>query len=182
MMAADMKRMIAEATRTLLMDKQVKKLTVKDIVDECHITRQTFYYHFEDIPGLLRWIMEQGTEKTMRELRKQDGAEAELRYFFLMSINAMPYFQKSMQSNYGAELEALIKQQFYRMFEQIVEERGLYQDCSQFELKLILRYHSQAILGLLKDWTDEDSKNLDRIVHEIFLLTTGGITPYSHSV
>lgn len=41
-MPADMKRQIAEATRTLLMDRRVKKLTVKDIVEECHITRQRF--------------------------------------------------------------------------------------------------------------------------------------------
>ena len=38
-MAVDMKQMIAEATRTLLIDKHVKKLTVKDIVEQCHITR-----------------------------------------------------------------------------------------------------------------------------------------------
>ena len=177
-MAVDMKQMIAEATRTLLIDKHVKKLTVKDIVEQCHITRKSFYYHFEDIPGLLRWIVEQGMEQAMQELRKQDDWEAELRYFFLVAINARPYFQKSLQSNYGAELEMLMKTQFYRMFEQLVAERGLYQDRSQFELKLILRYHSLAILGILKDWTDEDNKNLDRIVHEVFLLMTGSITPF----
>ena len=54
-MAIDMKRVIAEAAMTLLVDKKVKKLTVKDIVEECHITRQSFYYHFEDIPNLLQW-------------------------------------------------------------------------------------------------------------------------------
>ena len=117
-------------------------------------------------------------EQAMQELRKQDDWEAELRYFFLVAINARPYFQKSLQSNYGAELEMLMKTQFYRMFEQLVAERGLYQDRSQFELKLILRYHSLAILGILKDWTEEDNKNLDRIVHEVFLLMTGSITPF----
>lgn len=45
---------MAEAVKRLLMQKKVKKLTVKDIVDECSITRQTFYYHFEDIPDLLK--------------------------------------------------------------------------------------------------------------------------------
>lgn len=41
-----MKELIAEAARTLLMDRHVKKLTVKDIVEQCHITRQAFYYHY----------------------------------------------------------------------------------------------------------------------------------------
>ena len=48
-----MKKTIAEAASNLLFEKKVKKLTVKDIVEECHITRQAFYYHFEDIPDLI---------------------------------------------------------------------------------------------------------------------------------
>ena len=64
-MAADMKQTIAQAAKTLLMEKNVKKLTVKDIVEECQITRQAFYYHFEDIPDLFRWMLERDTARTM---------------------------------------------------------------------------------------------------------------------
>lgn len=53
-MPAEMKALIAEAVLTLLMERKIKKLTVKDIVEQCHITRQAFYYHFEDIPDLFR--------------------------------------------------------------------------------------------------------------------------------
>ena len=56
-MPVDMKEIIADAVEKLLFDKKVKRLTVKDIVAECNITRQAFYYHFEDIPELLRWIL-----------------------------------------------------------------------------------------------------------------------------
>ena len=52
-MAIDMKKTIAEAASNILFEKKVKKLTVKDIVEECHITRQAFYYQFEDIPDLI---------------------------------------------------------------------------------------------------------------------------------
>lgn len=48
--------LIVQAVERLLMQKKVKKLTVKDIVEECGITRQTFYYHFRDIPDLLKWV------------------------------------------------------------------------------------------------------------------------------
>lgn len=56
-MIYDTKDMIARAVETLLLEKKVKKLTVKDIVNECQITRQTFYYHFTDIPDLVRWVV-----------------------------------------------------------------------------------------------------------------------------
>ena len=41
-MPMDMKEIIAEAAKKLLMEQNAKKLTVKDIVEECQITRQPF--------------------------------------------------------------------------------------------------------------------------------------------
>ena len=61
----------------------------------------------------------------------------------------------------------------YELFESIVEEKNLYQNYSRQELKLILRYHSHAIFGIFQDWTPEDTKNLDMIVHEVYLIMMG---------
>ena len=49
-MPGDMKETIAKAAIKLLSQNHVKKLTGKDIVEQCHITRQRYYYHFEAIP------------------------------------------------------------------------------------------------------------------------------------
>lgn len=38
------------------------------------------------------------------------------------------------------------------------------------DLKLVMRYHSQAVLGLLKNWTEADSGDLDHIVHIVHQL------------
>ena len=176
-MAADMKQTIAQAAKTLLMEKNVKKLTVKDIVEECQITRQAFYYHFEDIPDLFRWMLERDTERTMLEAQSLKSGEQRLRYLFTMAINALPYMKKGMESNYRDELEKFLTQYIQRLFERVCDEEGLYQDCTRFEVKLILRYHSQAILGLLWGWTDADTKNLDQIVHVEYRLMTEGISP-----
>ena len=176
-MAADMKQTIAQAAKTLLMEKNVKRLTVKDIVEECQITRQAFYYHFEDIPDLFRWMLKRDTERTMLEAQSLKSGEQRLRYLFTMAINALPYMKKGMESNYRDELEKFLTQYIQRLFERVCDEEGLYQDCTRFEVKLILRYHSQAILGLLWGWTDADTKNLDQIVHVVYRLMTEGISP-----
>lgn len=63
-MPDDRKELIAAAARRLLLRRDGKKLTVTDIVNECHITRQTFYYHFEDIPDLLLWMMKRNLKRS----------------------------------------------------------------------------------------------------------------------
>lgn len=173
----DMKEIITEAARELVLEKKVKKLTVKDIVEECQITRQAFYYHFEGIPDMIQWSIKQGTRRLLEACKEQGGAEAALKYLFVFAINAIPEVRKGIESNYGKELEQTLMQGTYQLFESIVEEENLYQNYSRQELKLILRYHSHAIFGILQDWTPEDTKNLDMIVHEVYLIMMGKNAP-----
>ena len=176
-MPTDMKETIAEAAKRLLMEKHVKKLTVKDIVEECQITRQAFYYHFEDIPDLFRWVLEKISRQFIRKVQESRDDEEMLKYFFLMSINAVPYVRKGLQGSYREELEQLLRQNIRRLFERTIEEKQLYQQYSHSEVKLFLRYHSQAVMGILREWTEEDTRNLDQIVHNIYLLIQGKISP-----
>lgn len=180
-MAADMKELIAQATNTLLVEKHVKKLTVKDIVEQCHITRQAFYYHFQDIPELLKWMIEQYTEQMFQEVLSKGNGEEGLRCFFVMAINAIPYVERGMDSNYGPELERLLRHYIRRFFIMASERQNFYPECTRSEIKIIVRYHSQAIMGLLQEWTDEDTEQLDQIVHTVYRLTMEGIPPLGKS-
>lgn len=40
------RKAIMKCTLELAEKKSLKKITIKDIADECGITRSTFYYHF----------------------------------------------------------------------------------------------------------------------------------------
>ncbi|WP_394980309.1 TetR/AcrR family transcriptional regulator [Candidatus Allofournierella excrementavium] len=176
-MPANMKNLIAEAAKTLLIQRHVKKLTVTDIVEECHITRQTFYYHFDDIPDLLRWMADEYFEQVMTEVFAQKNGELGLRCFFVMAINIAPYVEHGMKSNYGDELKRTLRQCFQRYFTRAFEEKDLCPACTRAQLKIIMRYHSQAILGLLEDWTEEDTEQLDQIVHTIYRIMTADVFP-----
>lgn len=41
----------------LLEERPLRDITVKDIVQDCGVNRNTFYYHFKDIPALLEEII-----------------------------------------------------------------------------------------------------------------------------
>ena len=176
-MAVETKELIVEAVKRLLMQKKVKKLTVKDIVDECNITRQAFYYHFEDIPDLLKWVLERNTDRLVEETPTQGNAENGLHYLFLLALNARPYVEHSLQTNYRDEIERMVEDHLFTFFLRVVEKCGLYAQCSHADLKLVMRYHSQAVLGFLKNWTEDDSNDLDHIVHIVHQLVVGEISP-----
>ena len=47
------KKAIKETFIELLDERPLNKITVKDIVEACGINRNSFYYHFEDLPALV---------------------------------------------------------------------------------------------------------------------------------
>lgn len=53
------KQALADSLKQLLTKKSFSKITVTEIVENCGYNRKTFYYHFEDIYSLLRWMLEQ---------------------------------------------------------------------------------------------------------------------------
>ena len=57
-MASSTKEALGNALKKMLSVKPIDKITVKDLVEECGVNRQTFYYHFQDIYDLLRFFLE----------------------------------------------------------------------------------------------------------------------------
>ena len=51
----------------LLNQRPLREITVKDIVQDCGVNRNSFYYHFRDIPSLLHEIVEEHAERIIRE-------------------------------------------------------------------------------------------------------------------
>ncbi len=172
-MPVDIEALIARSAITLLTEHPSKKLTVKDIVEKCRITRQTFYYHFEDIPDLLRWTLSRGTEQTIRSCLAQKDMESGLRYFFVVALNIKSVTEQGLRSGYREEIEQLMYEQLFHFLELASEEFSISCAGSYTQQKLLLRYHSLAILGLLHNWKLSDTRQMDELIHNLTLILSG---------
>lgn len=78
------KSLIKKTFKEILTHKTLEKITVKEISEKCHINRQTFYYHFEDILDLTRYLYEQEAIILFSNLNKdqtwKDGVDLLLDY------------------------------------------------------------------------------------------------------
>ena len=62
-MANFTKKAIQESFLKLLTERPLSQITIKDIVADCGINRNTFYYYFEDIPKLIESMVEEDAER-----------------------------------------------------------------------------------------------------------------------
>lgn len=50
------KRKIADCVKQLMRKKEIRKITIQDIMNGTNMSRQSFYYHFKDIYDVLEWV------------------------------------------------------------------------------------------------------------------------------
>ena len=75
-MASFTRKSIMDAFIRLLDERPLNKITVKDIVESCGINRNTFYYHFTDIPALVEEIVKEEADGIMRSSQGITSLEA----------------------------------------------------------------------------------------------------------
>lgn len=59
------KRMLANSLKRKMAEKPISKISVRELIDDCNLNRKTFYYHFEDIFALLKWVLEDEALETV---------------------------------------------------------------------------------------------------------------------
>ena len=65
-MASFTRAAIKEAFLKLLNQRPLNQITIKDIVEDCGINRNSFYYHFEDLPALVEEIVGEHLQALIR--------------------------------------------------------------------------------------------------------------------
>ena len=145
------KRAITESFR-LLAVKPLDKITVRDIVEDCGLTRNTFYYHYEDIYDLLSDVLESEIERALSV--PAGGASWETMLLDMLSfLIASPQigrhiFQSKCQDAMRVYLSKVISELSDRYIEQNVRDL----DYSQQDRKLICDICCHALYGLLEEW------------------------------
>ena len=61
------KEIIKDTFWEILEEKTYNKITVQDIVNRCRVNRNTFYYHFQDIPTLMTDSIEDWMEEVIQK-------------------------------------------------------------------------------------------------------------------
>jgi AcrR family transcriptional regulator len=85
------KGMIIAALKKLMSVGALSSVSVNKIVNECGISRNTFYYHFNDIPAAIRWMLQ--TELPL--LPSSDGEYDTHDYYYRKMYEILKYIENN---------------------------------------------------------------------------------------
>ena len=65
------RQIILQTLTELMNEKPLSKITVKDIVERCGVNRNTFYYHFRDIPDAVEAVVKEELKDILKNQKSE---------------------------------------------------------------------------------------------------------------
>lgn len=108
-MPIDTKKIIADAFLELARKKSPDKITVRDIAEQCGVSRQAFYYHFRDIPDVLEWIALNMMQQVFDENEGREPRET-LRTLIARTVENRDILRRLFASSHSERIEQFVTQ------------------------------------------------------------------------
>lgn len=151
---------IIEAFWQLLEEKSYSKITVKDIVNRCQINRNTFYYHFQDIPDLLDKTVRNVADEIIRTYAPggspNDCLEPIVEQLILHKQAIFHIYRSIQREVFLMHLERVALHTVSEYVHTVVATHD--QTFSKDELSLLIRFGKCLLVGVLLDWLEDDMK------------------------
>ncbi|MBQ9420534.1 MAG: TetR/AcrR family transcriptional regulator [Lachnospiraceae bacterium] len=166
---AELTRQAIRASFLKLLEEQpLSRITVKDITAACGVNRNTFYYHYQDIPALLLEIVKEDSDRLIRAYPTIDSLEECIQVAGRLAKDN----RKVMQHIYHSVNRDIFEQYLWEICSHVVEtyfdtiygERKI----SSFDRKTLITYYKcecfgQVIFWLENGFSDEAMEQFKRI-------------------
>lgn len=153
-MAQLTQRAILNAFLNLLEQRPFEKITVRDIVVECGITRNTFYYHFEDVYAVLKALLAEDAKRAAI----QSGDSDRLEDCFMEALSFVLEHRKAAYhiccSSRKEELLRCLNAEAEPVLARYVDRASQGSEASDEDKARLVRFYRCALIGLLTEWVD----------------------------
>lgn len=173
-MPNDTKRAIRETFISLLDERPLNRITVKDIVEVCGINRNSFYYHYEGLPALLEEIIARRVQELIKDHPTVDSVED----CFDAALEFVQKNRRAVLHIYGSlsrdVFERYLMDVCLYVVKTYVEADFAGRPVDERDMETIIRYHKCECFGNIIDWLNGGMKDdISAYFHRIYQLKRG---------
>lgn len=156
---SDTKRRLAMALKELLQEKPLKKITIQDIVERSHMTRQSFYYHFQDIYEVLELICQYELVDRIAYKEEESFSQWLEHLVRLMEENRWFYRKLLLELDWG-RLSIRLKPPVERQVNRILERNLPQEKMKEMEpgRALLMEFLTSSIISYLFNFVSSRKK------------------------
>lgn len=170
------KRALAASLIKLLSQKPLDKVTVKDIIEDCGVNRQTFYYHFKDIYDLVDWIFLEMASEFLEGKETYDTWPQGFTQILYGVLRNRRLIMNAYNSLSREQVERFLYALTYDLLLGVVEEEAVDVSIREEDKKFIIDFYKYAFVGFMIDWIKKGMKEQpEAFIEKLSVLIKGDI-------
>ena len=120
----EVKILLAESFKELVLEKSVEKITIKEITDRAGVIRVTFYNHFQDKYELLEWIIREESVAPIRILLWNGMEEEALTFMFNSILKNKDFYSRVVRLEGQNSFESIVLKCFTEVIVDLLKDRA----------------------------------------------------------
>ncbi|MDO4491546.1 MAG: TetR/AcrR family transcriptional regulator C-terminal domain-containing protein [Lachnospiraceae bacterium] len=164
------KKMMVESLKKIMCQKPLSKITVTEIIRDCDINRKTFYYHFDDIYALVKWMFEEEAIDVVKKFNLLDDYEDALLFIMDYIEQNQHIIHCACDSISRAEMKRFFYSDFFEIVTSIiVDTEQMHQKTLKPDFKQFLcEFYTNALAGILMDWIqNRENRSREHIIQYV---------------
>lgn len=158
------KNLIKQEFIKLLNKKSLHNITVTEIAKQCKIERKTFYYHYENLPQLVKEIFDEELEDVIKEFNETLSWEESFISAEKFILDNKKVVKHMYESDYKVELEKYIFSISGEIMRKYVRRVAKDTKAQEIDIKLIAYFYQCALSSSLVEWVATDMKTDPKLV------------------
>lgn len=175
-MSQQTKKALATSLKNLMMKKSLDKITIKEIVVDCNVNRQTFYYHFQDIYDLLGWIYKTEAVESIRDCKTYETWQQGFLKIFHYVSNNKSLCMNTFHSMGRDHLETFLHDEIFPLIIAVIDEVSVNSSLTVSQKEFFSDFYTFAFIGILTSWMKGNMMDSpESIIEKVEILVTGDI-------
>ncbi|MDU6743046.1 TetR/AcrR family transcriptional regulator [Peptoniphilus harei] len=158
------KNLIKQEFIKLLNKKSLHNITVTEIAKQCKIERKTFYYHYENLPQLVKEIFDEELEDVIEEFNETLSWEESFISATKFILENKKVVKHMYESDYKVELEKYIFSISGEIMRKYVRRVAKDTKAQEIDIKLIAFFYQCALSSSLVEWVATDMKTDPKLI------------------
>ena len=168
------KQALEESLKHMLLKKPLDKITIRDITEDCGISRMAFYYHFKDIYDLVEWSCIEDATKALQGKKTYETWQEGLLQIFEAVLENKPFILNAYRCISREQMERFLYQLTYGLIRGVVDEQSQGTAVSEEDKSFIAEFYKYSFVGVMLDWIRRGMKEEPRELAEKICVTMHG--------
>ena len=171
------KQILEESLKKLMLQKPLDKITIRDLTEDCGISRMAFYYHFKDIYDLVEWSCLEDATRALAGKKTYDTWSEGLVQIFDAVYENKPFILNAYRCISRDQMERFLFKLTYDLIRGVVDERSQGIEISEENKAFIAEFYKYSFVGIMLDWIRQGmSTDYQVIVEKISTTMQGNIS------